>query len=148
MPNIGCQIDRAALRLKHRQILRKTLKVPLDAAAQDIQGHAFNLREISHRPLAVLGFARRNCKAAVTDHRCRNPKGRRWPDIGVPGNLRVKVGVAVDDPGHQGEAISIDDLPGLSLKRWPQGRNLALVDRKIAAVGRRSATVKQQRAAD
>ena len=69
MTNIGGDVHRAAFGTQHLEILREGFKAPVNATAQHIEGHAFNLRQVAHDQLAVGRLARCNRKAAVANDR-------------------------------------------------------------------------------
>ena len=57
-PTYAATLTALPLRRNLSEVLRKGLEPPIDALAQDVERHALDLREIAHRPLAVLGLAR------------------------------------------------------------------------------------------
>jgi hypothetical protein len=98
------------LPIQHRHVLRDAFEVPADALAQHIQRHAFDLGEIAHDEFAVRRPARRDREAAVADDGGGHAQRRGRAQGAVPGDLRVVVGVVVDDAGHQRQAVRIDVL--------------------------------------
>ena len=109
MANVGGGIDHTAFAAQHRQIFIKGFKAPVDAAFKNLKRHALDLRQVAHRHVTVSRLARGNGKAAVANHSgCDAQRGRGF-ERRIPGDLRIKMGVAVDDAGHQRQACSIND---------------------------------------
>ncbi|HSB25822.1 MAG TPA: hypothetical protein VLE94_22200 [Burkholderiaceae bacterium] len=118
---VGGQVDRAAGAPQLCQVFGEGLELPAHAALQHLERHALHLREVAHRQLAVLRPARRDREAAVADDRGRHAQRRRRAGVRVPRELGVVVGVAVDDAGHQREAVGVDDLRGVGGQRGRDG---------------------------
>ena len=136
MAHIRRHVDGAAPSPQLSQVLGKGFETPADAAAQHVERHAFDLRQVAHRQIAVARSAWRDREAAVADHCRRHARGRRRPQARVPGDLRVVVGVAVDDARHQHQTAGVDHLRRIA---WQVGS-----DRDDAAGGHRH--VEPQRA--
>ena len=66
--NVGRDIDGATLLFEHGHVLGKSFKAPINAIAQHIQRHAFDLREVTHGEFAVLRPTRRNGETAIANH--------------------------------------------------------------------------------
>ena len=73
--NVGRDIDGATLLLEHGHVLGKSFKAPINAIAQHIQRHAFDLREVTHGEFAVLRPTRRNGETAIANHGGGHPHG-------------------------------------------------------------------------
>jgi hypothetical protein len=94
--------------------------------------------------------AGRDREAAVADHGGGDAERRRGRERRVPGDLGVEVGVAVDDAGHQRQAVGLDDAPG-TLRVADARRDAhdpSLGDGDVGPSGRRAAAVEQLGAAD
>ncbi|MEY4073526.1 MAG: hypothetical protein RJA29_883 [Pseudomonadota bacterium] len=131
MAHIGRHVDRTAFAAQHVQVLRKGLEIPFNALTQHIQRHALHLREITHGDVAVGGLAGGDGEATIADDCRGDTQRRRRAHTGVPGNLGIKVGVAVDDAGHEGQARAIDHLPGLQGELRSHGADAALAHGQI-----------------
>jgi hypothetical protein len=142
--DVRCDVDRAALTAQLSEVLRKGFEPPIDALAQDVERHALDVREIAHRPLAVLGLAGCDGEAAVADHCSRDPERRRRAHARVPRDLRVEMCVAVDDPGHQREPVRIDDLRRRTRKLAADGPYTAALGHDVAHDRRSAAAVEHQ----
>ena len=108
MSDVGGDVDRAPFAPKLRHVFGECLEFPRNALPQYVQRHAFDLREIAHRDVAVLRLARRDGESAIADHRRRDAQRRRRPHTGVPRDLGVEVGVTVDNARHQRAAVGRD----------------------------------------
>ena len=75
----------------------KPQSMPARSASSDMPSTCVRFRMVSSRSVGPAG---RDREAAVADHRRRDAERRRGPQRRVPGDLRVEVGVAVDDAGH------------------------------------------------
>ena len=115
MTNIGCDIDGATLLLEHGHVLGESFKAPIDAIAQHIQRHAFDLREVAHGQFTVLRTTRCNGEATVANDGGGHAHGGRGAHIRVPGDLGIEMGMRIDDARHQGQALGIDGFFGLGL---------------------------------
>jgi hypothetical protein len=109
--DVGRDVHRAALAAKHFEVLRKRFEVPGDALPQHVERHTLDMREIAHRAVAIRRLARRDGEAAVADDRGRHSQRRRGSYARVPGDLRIEVGMAVDDAGHQRKPVGVDRPP-------------------------------------
>jgi hypothetical protein len=108
--DVSGDVDHAPLAPKLRHVLGERLEFPCDALPQHVQRHALDLREVAHRDVAVLRLARRDRESAIADHRRSHAERRRRPDMRIPSDLGVEVGVAVDDARHQRETVGCDHL--------------------------------------
>ena len=147
MADVGGDVGDAAARAQLRHVLAEGLEAPVDAGAQRVDRHAFDLGEVPHRQLAIGGPARRDREAAVADHRRRHAERGRGRQRRIPGDLRVEVGVAVDDAGHQREPVGGDRPRGVDVEPRADGDDPAAVDRDVASVRLAAATVDDERVA-
>ena len=116
MPNETGDVGPHAFLLQHVEVLRKRLETPVDALAQGIERHAFDVGQITHGQIAVIRPARRDGESAIPHDQRRHAQRRRRIGKRVPGDLRVIVRVRVDDPGHQGKRSSVDVLARFGLE--------------------------------
>ena len=137
--------------LQHVEILREALELPADAGAQRIERHALDMGEMAHGEVAVLRLAGRDGEAAVAQDCRGDPQRRRGIDERIPGDLRVVVGVAVDDAGRQGQAIGLHGLlrgSELGAAMWSNRGDSARRHAEVAAYGRRARAVEDFRVLD
>ena len=95
------KVQRTAFLVDQIKILRKALKVPINSSLQAGQGHTFNLGQVLHHQVAVFRKAGRDRKTAIADQSGGDPHLRRLCQIRIPCDLRIVVGVAVDNTGHE-----------------------------------------------
>ena len=131
MTDEGGDVERGAAPLQGRQVFREALEIPDDALAQHLQRHALDVGQVAQGPVAVAGPAGRDGEAAVADHHRGDAEAGRRREPRVPGRLRVVVGVAVDDPGHQRQALGIHFLAARA-DVAAQFRDAPARDRQIA----------------
>src|SRR5262245_36269133 len=103
--------------------------------------------EMAHGEVAVGGLAGRDGETAIAQHRGGDAERRRGIDEGIPGDLGVVVGVAVDDARHQRQPVSLHRLFGRTQPR-ADGRDLAGRDAEVAANGLASRAVEDLRVPD
>ncbi len=148
MADVSGDVDRTAALAQQVQVLRKCLEAPVDAAFQHIERHAFDLREVAHRDVAIGFAARGDREAAVADHSRRHAQRGRGFQRLVPGDLRIEVRVAVDDAGHQRQAFCINDLRGWLAQVCANSGDAAVLHGKVLHGRVGAAAVEQQRVAD
>ncbi len=105
VPDVAREVDQRAPRLDRVEVLREGLElVPRHAREQRVGRHVLDVLQRAHEQLAVLGPHGRDREAAVAgdDRRDAVPTARRQRR--VPEDLRVVVGVDVDEARR-------DDLP-------------------------------------
>ena len=88
--------------------------------------------QAAREPLAVLGLAGRQREAAVAHHHGGDAVPARAAAERVPGDLRVHVGVAVDEAGRDDQPLGVD----LALGRLADAADLddpAVLDADIGA---------------
>ena len=97
---------------------------------------------------AVGGLARRDGEAAVADHCGSHAERGGGLERRVPGDLRVVMGVAVDDAGHQGQPVGIHHLFRIVWKVLACSPYETCVNSYIFNSGLRARTVEYERVAD
>ena len=120
-----------AVLFQHVEILREALEAPVDAGAQRVERHALDMGEVAHGEVAVGRLAGRDGEAAIAQDRRGDAQRRRRIDEGVPGDLRVVVGVAVDDARGQREPVGLHGLPGGAQSGADRG-DFAVLDAEVA----------------
>ena len=108
--DVGGDIRPDPLPLEKVEVLREALETPVHAGAQAVQRHALHVRQIAQIEVAIGRPARSEGEAAVAHHRSGDAQLGRGRGQRVPGDLRVVVGMAVDDAGHQRQAVRVDAL--------------------------------------
>src|SRR5215208_6199575 len=131
MTGIAGDVGTDALLLQHVEILREAFEAPLYPGAQGVERHALDVRQMAHGEVAVLRLAGRDREAAVAQHRGGDAQRRRRIDERIPGDLRVIVGMAVDDAGREREAVGLHGLLR-GAKLWPDPGNAAARDAEVA----------------
>jgi hypothetical protein len=148
MADEGGDVDRRAARLEAIEVFRHRLEVPAHAAAQHLERHALDLRQVAHHQLAVGGAAGRDGEAAVADDRGGDALRGRRRELRVPGDLRVVVRVVVDDARHQREAAGVDGFPGLAFDGFSDLNDFSVGDCEVTGGRRGAPAVQQHRAPD
>ena len=133
--DVGGDVGDRAARAQLRQVLGEGLEAPVDAGAQRVDRHALDLRQVAHRdargrPAGTGAIVKPQLPiTAVVTPSAGDGRQRR-----VPGDLRVEVGVAVDDAGHQREAVGVDGARCASdVELRADADDAAGVDRDVAA---------------
>ena len=103
--NAGVRI--AALAAEQREIVRESLEAPIDPRFQGHDRHALDLGEIARDLLAPVGRAGRDAEAAIAHHDGGHAERGRGRRPALPGELRIIMGVNVDDARRQHEAVGL-----------------------------------------
>ena len=142
-------VDGAAPLLQRVEVLGEGLEGPVLAHAR-LQGrkrHAFDALQGLQDQVALGGAGGGDSEAAVAHHDGRDPVPGRDGEHPVPQDLRVVVGVDVDEArGHRG-AVDLQRARGVA-SHLAQGGDTAVPDAQIAADSRSPAAVDQCSAAD
>ena len=133
--------------LEHVEVLRHGLEIPAYSGAQHFQRHTLDLGEVLHHPVTVARAARRDGEAAVADDRGGDAERGRRRGPGVPRELCVVVGMVVDDPGHEREAVGVHRL-ARGAENPADLDDRAVLHRDAGAPRRRAEPVEQQRVPD
>ncbi len=104
--HIGVRPDAPQL----RNIFGEGFEFPTGAGEQRVEIHALDYRQILEHRVPLRCRAGRDAESAISHHRRGHAEGRRRRQGAVPGDLRVVVGMDIDDARHQREAVRIDDL--------------------------------------
>ena len=131
MTNVSGNIDDATFAPEHGQIFWEGFKVPVNALLQHIQRHAFDLGQIAHGQFTVAGTAWRNREAAVANDGCGHTHGGRGPDIRIPRDLCVKVGIRIDDAWHQRQSGRVNLTTGGERQVCTHGKDATLAHRYV-----------------
>jgi len=107
MPHEGGHVRHDTLARKRSQIVGVTLEAPVDAGAQRSQRHSLDVGEIAQRQVPVGWPAGRDRESAVADHHRGHAQRNRRRGKRVPGELRIEVGVQIDDPRGKDMALRV-----------------------------------------
>ena len=119
------------------QVFREGFPGPIDAGHHRLGRDVLDRGQAAREPLAVLGLARRQRKAAIAHDHAGHPMPARAAAERVPGDLRVHMGVAVDEAGRDDQPVGIDH----PLRRGPDAADLddpPVLDADIGAIARQS----------
>ncbi len=81
---------------------------PFDSGVHRLGGDIFRALEIADDEVLVLGRARRQCEPAISHDDAGDPVPARARAVRVPEDLRVHVGVPVDEPRSDHLAVRVD----------------------------------------
>jgi hypothetical protein len=132
MPDQNTEIRVSAAPAQHRHVFGEGLESPVDAGAQRVEIHALDDCQIAHDQIAQMWRRWDDPEPAIADDGGRDPErgGRRQHR--VPGDLRVIMGVQVDDAGHQREPAGIDDV-GCGIAELANRGDASVADRNVSA---------------
>ena len=106
----GGDVGRDATPGDEVEVAREIVELPVDALAQRVERHRLDLGEIPEQRVARGRRRRGNAEAAIADHHRRDAQRRRRRGRGIPGELRVVMGVDVDHAGRQHQARRVHRL--------------------------------------
>ena len=101
MPDQYPEVHVGAAAPEHAHVFGEGLELPIGAGAQRVEIHALDDRQVAHDQVAQRRRARHDAEAAIAHDRGRDAERGRRRQGRVPGDLRVVMGVQVDDAGHQ-----------------------------------------------
>ena len=101
----------ASLAPQQRQIVGEPLEAPVDPGFERGDGHALDLGQVASHLLAPLWRTGRDAEAAIAHDNGGDAERRRRRRPALPGELRVVVGMHVDDARCQHEAVRLHRLP-------------------------------------
>ena len=120
-----------ALAAQQVEVLTKALEPPAHPGFQGVEGHAFDLGQVGENGVASVRRRGCNAEAAVADHHGGDAQRGRRRGGGVPGQLRVVMGMQVNHAGRQHHAVGV-----YGRRRWlrhlPDFRHAATLNRQIA----------------
>src|SRR5680860_1233508 len=101
-------VDALVVAVQGPQVLAVGLPVPREAVQDRAGGDVLDRLHAVGEVGAVIGPTRRERHAAVAHHDRRDAVPTRGRDEGVPSDLRVVVGMDVDEPGRDDETVGIN----------------------------------------
>ena len=116
---------------QHGDVIGKRLEPPIDAGAQRIQRHAFDLGQVFHHQVTILFAAGRDGEAAVAHDDGRYTQRWRRADGSIPSDLRIKMRVRIDDARHQREAICINNLGAIGREIFADRADRTVFDQDV-----------------
>ena len=134
---VRADVESERLRRQRVEILGKRLPVPAQPGAHRCLRDVLDALHQKHEVVAVLRLARREPDAAVADHDRGHAVQVRRRAEGIPRDLRVEVGVDVDEAGCDQPAARIDLLAPRAVDRPDRGDAIA-VDGDVALERRRA----------
>jgi hypothetical protein len=140
VPDIHAVIDRLGQALDIRQILGEGLPVPIDPGQHSLGWNVLYRGQAARKPLLVSRLARRQRKAAIAHHDASDAVPAGAAAERVPGDLRIHVGVAVDETGGNDQPVRIDRLLGGGADTADLDNPPAL-DADICAIARHSRAI-------
>ena len=99
VPDVRGVVEDGAVPLDRVEVLGERLEVPRDPGLERREAHVLDVLERAPDEAAVLRSARRDREPAVAGDDAGDAVPRRRRERGIPEDLRVVVGVDVDEPG-------------------------------------------------
>ena len=106
--DIHAVVDRLGQALHGREIFREGFPRPVDAGRHRFGRDVLDCREAARIEIAVLGLAGRQGEAAIAHHHRGDAVPARAASQRIPRDLRVHVGVAVDEARRDDQPVGID----------------------------------------
>ena len=128
-------------------VLPEGLELPAHPRAERVEVHAFDHGEVAQDEVAHGRRGGSDTEPAVAHYRRRHSERWRWRQRPVPGDLRVVVGVQIDDSGCECEAAGVDLALRLFADRT-DGTDASVADRDIGPDRVVAETVDDGRTAD
>ena len=149
MPEQRGDVDRRAALLERVEILRKCLEWPdlAQTRVERVEAHPFDLLERLEDELAMDRLGRSDAKAAIANDRRRHAMPGRDAQHAVPQDLRVVVGVNVDEARRDDLARGVDRRGGGTVG-LAHGHDLAVLDAEVAHEARLAGAVNDHTAGD
>lgn len=122
------------------QIIAEGVPAPGNSLLQNAAGNGLDPDEAFHQRVVVGGLSGCERKAAITHDDGGNAMLGLGGSIGVPENLRVHVGVVVDEARSQGKTLGVN----CSMGAVPNPADLddsPTLDRDVSSIGRQTAAV-------
>jgi hypothetical protein len=140
MADIARVVDALGQRVEHVEELREGLPAPLDAGLHGGATDVLGAFEVAHHQVGFLGAARRQGETAIAHHHRRDALVAGAGAVRVPEDLRVHVGVAVDETGRHDMTLGVDRLFRAAAEPADLD-DLAVLHTDIAAIARQPRTI-------
>jgi len=147
MPDQDGQIGVRTLSSNGGEVFGKGLELPIDPGSQRADVHALDDREVAHDQVAEMRRRRHDPETAIAGYDGRYAQRWRGRQGRVPGDLRVVMGMDVDDARHQGQSAGVDDFSSVSAD-LANGGDAPISDGDIGAAGIMAEPIDNRRAAD
>ena len=134
-------VDAHAALLQDIEILGVGFPLPVNTALHDLERNRFDIHQIPHDNIAGFGSNRRNTHPAVAHHHRGNAVPGGAGHQRVPGDLGIVVGMRINKPRSQHQAVGIDFLLGRLAIALPHRGNQAVFDRHITVEAGRARAV-------
>ena len=148
MADIHAVVDRLGQALDGREIFREGLPGPVDAGGHRLGRDILDRRQAARVPVAVLGLAGRQREAAIAHHHRGDAVPARAAAQRIPRDLRVHVGVAVDEARRDDQPVGIDACAAACRRDAADLDDAAVLDADIGAEARLARAVDDGAAAD
>ncbi len=117
VPDVARVVDPLGPARDGVEVLGVGLPRPLDARLHRLGGDVLGALEVAHDEVPLVGPARRQREAAVAHHDAGHAVPARAGAERIPRDLRVHVGVAVDEAGRH-HVVARVDLLAPALRGW------------------------------
>ena len=131
--NIACIVDTLWQIVDGIQKLREGFPGPVDTFQHRITGQIFGAFQVTEYQVSILLFTRRQGKAAVAHHHTGDAVIAGAGTDGVPENLGVHMGMAVDKAGRNHMTFCINGLFGFFVNA-ANLRDLTVCNRNVGAI--------------
>nr|WP_262402566.1 hypothetical protein [Actinomadura sp. CNU-125] len=150
VPDERADVEALGARVDGGKVVGVGLEAPVDALVEGLQRHALDVLQGADDDVAVLGAGGRDAEAAVAHDDAGHavPAGRG--EVAVPEDLRVVVGVDVDEAGRERQAVQVDDLGARARRQLAgcaDGGDAVGLDGDVVRDGRAAGAVHQRGAA-
>jgi len=147
MADVSRVVDPFGQPIDRVQILWKVLPRPADPRLHRFRRDVLGALQVAHHQVLFALAAWRQGEAAVAHHDRRHPMPARTDAQGISEDLRVHVGVSVDESGRDDGALRVDRF-ARRLGDFAHGHDFAARDSHVGAKTRRARAVDNKRVAD
>ncbi len=116
MADVSREVERGPESADSCQVLRERLEVPRDARVEGSGIHVLDVLERAHDRVALLRASRSDREPAVAGDDGRDPLVRRGAERRVPEDLRVVVGVDIDEARCDGATRCVEHADALEVR--------------------------------
>src|SRR5581483_10841568 len=141
-------VDALGQRLQHIEELREGFPAPLDAGQHGRAADILRALEIAEHQIGFALAARRQGEAAIAHHHAGHALVAGRGADRIPEDLRIHVGMAVDEAGRDDVAFGVERLLRRGAVQAADLGDPAVLDADIGAKARQSGTVDQRAVLD